>query len=64
MKDVHQPGRILEQNGTHGNKMEPQEHNGISKEEILQTWKVTRMEWNGIEWYHSGNNQKIKNVQG
>jgi hypothetical protein len=35
MEDVHQPGRILEQNG-------------ISKEEILLPWKVTRMEENGI----------------
>jgi hypothetical protein len=22
------------------------------------------MEWNGIEWYHKGNNQKMKNIQG
>jgi hypothetical protein len=43
MEDVHQPGRILEQNGIHGNKMEPQEQNGISKEETLLPWKVTRI---------------------
>jgi hypothetical protein len=43
MEDVHQPGRILEQNGIPGNKMEPQEQNGISKEETLLPWKVTRI---------------------
>jgi hypothetical protein len=21
-------------------------------------------EWNGIEWYHKGNNHKMKNIQG
>jgi hypothetical protein len=42
MEHVHQPGRILEQNGIHRNKMEPQEQNDTSKEEILLTWKVTR----------------------
>jgi hypothetical protein len=35
MEDVQQPGRILEENS-------------IPKEEILLSWKVTRMEENGI----------------
>jgi hypothetical protein len=40
----YQHGRcFINTNKHHGNRMEPQEPNGISKEEILLTWKVTRM---------------------
>jgi hypothetical protein len=37
----------------------PREQNGISKEEILLTWNVTR-----IEGYHKGSNHKMKDIQG
>jgi hypothetical protein len=47
MEDVHQPGRMTRTEWYHKNRMVShgrlQEQNGISKEEILLTWKVTRI---------------------
>jgi hypothetical protein len=40
-------------------------HKNIMVSQRKKSYKHGRLpEWNGIEWYHKGNNQKMKNIQG